>query len=61
MKINLQVKGALKTIALLFLLLAFLWAYVGLHVGVWGPLGMSITFNASSEFNPSATTCGMAR
>lgn len=39
MKINLQLKGALKTVALLFLLLAFLWVYVGLRVGVWGPLG----------------------
>ena len=34
-----QMKGALKTLALLGAALACLWGWAGVRLGVWGPLG----------------------
>ena len=36
---NLQVKGALKMLALLGAALACLWGWAGVRLGVWGPRG----------------------
>ncbi len=52
MKVNPQVKGALKALAMIGILLVCVWTWVGVRVGVWGPLGYLNLIECSVGIQP---------